>query len=118
MGYERAIERGGITLLLAMRMVPIVPFSLFGYVAGSARVPLWTFIWTTFVGYLPLTALFVYLGSRLEELSVNDPAIWLGAAGLIFFVFITRGSCRCGKHRGGSPIPPVEPPVPPAPPAD
>jgi len=90
MGYERAIERGGITLLLAMRMVPIVPFSLFGYVAGSARVPLWTFIWTTLVGYLPLTALFVYLGSRLEELSVNDPFIWLGAVALIAFLVITR----------------------------
>ncbi len=90
MGYESAIERGGVTLLLAMRLVPIVPFSLFGYVAGSARVPLTTFIWTTAVGYLPLTALFVYLGSRLEELSINDPAIWIAAAGLIFFILVTK----------------------------
>jgi uncharacterized membrane protein YdjX (TVP38/TMEM64 family) len=90
MTYERAVERGGLPLLLIMRMVPIVPFSLFSYVAGSARVPLGTFMWTTSIGYLPLTALFVYLGSRLEELSVTDPAIWLGAAGLIFFVLITR----------------------------
>ena len=38
--YERVVDRGGVTLLLACRMVPIVPFSLFSYVAGSARVPL------------------------------------------------------------------------------
>ncbi|MFN8112641.1 MAG: VTT domain-containing protein [Solirubrobacterales bacterium] len=88
--YEGVVERGGITLLLACRMVPIVPFSLFSYVAGSARVPLGTFMWTTAVGYLPLTALFVYLGSKLEELSPNDPAIWVGAVGLIFFVFVTK----------------------------
>lgn len=88
--YEGVVERGGVTLLLACRMVPIVPFSLFSYVAGSARVPLGTFMWTTAVGYLPLTALFVYLGSKLEELSPNDPAIWIGAAGLIFFVLVTR----------------------------
>ena len=88
--YEGVVERGGVTLLLACRMVPIVPFSLFSYVAGSARVPLGTFMWTTAVGYLPLTALFVYLGSKLEELSPNDPAIWVGAAGLIFFVLVTR----------------------------
>jgi uncharacterized membrane protein YdjX (TVP38/TMEM64 family) len=88
--YERLIKRGGITLLIAMRFVPIVPFSLFSYVAGSARVPLWTFLWTTAVGYLPLTVLFVYLGSRLESLSINDPAIWIGAAGLIFFILVTR----------------------------
>ena len=119
MGYERAIERGGITLLLAMRMVPIVPFSLFGYVAGSARVPLWTFIWTTLVGYLPLTALFVYLGSRLEHLSANDPAIWLGAAGLIFFIVITRRVMpMIGNGAEDPPAPPAEPPVPPVPPAD
>ena len=88
--YEGVIDRGGVTLLLACRMVPIVPFSLFSYVAGSARVPLGTFMWTTAVGYLPLTILFVYLGSKLEELSPNDPAIWIGAAGLIFFVLVTR----------------------------
>jgi uncharacterized membrane protein YdjX (TVP38/TMEM64 family) len=90
LGYERVIERGGITLLLAMRLVPIVPFSLFSYVAGSARVPLPRLIWTTAVGYLPLTALFVYLGSRLEELSLNDPLVWLGAIVLIALLLLTH----------------------------
>jgi uncharacterized membrane protein YdjX (TVP38/TMEM64 family) len=99
-GYDRVVERGGVTLLLACRMVPIVPFSLFSYVAGSARVPLRTFIWTTFVGYIPLTLLFVYLGSRLEELSPNDPAIWIGAAGLIFFVLVSRKVLPMLNDRG------------------
>jgi uncharacterized membrane protein YdjX (TVP38/TMEM64 family) len=76
---ERAIERGGATLLLAMRLIPIVPFSLFSYAAGAAHVPLWRFVWTTAVGYLPITALTVYLGSRLESLSVTDPLV-LGSA--------------------------------------
>jgi uncharacterized membrane protein YdjX (TVP38/TMEM64 family) len=89
-GYERAVERGGITLLLAMRLVPVVPFSLFSYVAGSARVPLRTFIWTTVVGYLPLTALFVLFGSRLEEISPTDPVLWGGAAVLIALLLVTR----------------------------
>ncbi len=80
---ERMVEAGGVTLLLGMRLVPVIPFSLFSMAAGAARADLFTFIWTTAVGYLPLTAVFVYLGSRLEELSPTDPVLWLGAAVLI-----------------------------------
>jgi uncharacterized membrane protein YdjX (TVP38/TMEM64 family) len=72
---EHAIERGGVTLLLAMRLIPIVPFSLFSIAAGAARVPMPRFLWTTLVGYLPITAIFVYLGSQLEELSPTDPLV-------------------------------------------
>lgn len=76
---ERAIERGGPTLLLAMRLIPILPFSIVSYAAGAARVPLWRFVWTTLLGYLPITALSVYFGTRLEGLSLTDPLV-LGSA--------------------------------------
>jgi uncharacterized membrane protein YdjX (TVP38/TMEM64 family) len=52
----RVIERGGRTGLLAARLIPIVPYSLVGYVAGAAEVPLWRFAWTTVVGSIPLCA--------------------------------------------------------------
>jgi uncharacterized membrane protein YdjX (TVP38/TMEM64 family) len=87
--FEQLAERGGVTLLLAMRLVPVVPFSLFSYAAGAARVPLGRFVWTTAIGYLPITAVFVYLGSRLEELSANDPVLWIGAAVLIGLLLLT-----------------------------
>ena len=88
--YERVVERGGATLLLAMRLIPIVPFSLFSYAAGSARVPLWRFSWTTFVGYIPITALFVYFGSQLEDLSPTDPILILGAIVLLAAIVIAH----------------------------
>jgi uncharacterized membrane protein YdjX (TVP38/TMEM64 family) len=87
--FELLAERGGVGLLLAMRLVPIVPFSLFSYAAGAAHVPLPRFMWTTVVGYLPLTAVFVYLGSRLEELSPTDPVLWIGALVLIVLILLT-----------------------------
>jgi len=80
---EAMIERGGATLLLAIRLIPIVPFSLSSYAAGAARVPLWRFVWTTAVGYLPITAITVYLGSRLEGLSATDPLVLGSAAALL-----------------------------------
>ena len=87
---EHAVEAGGATLLLGMRLVPVIPFSLFSMAAGAARADLLTFIWTTLVGYLPLTAVFVYLGSQLEELSPTDPILWLGAAVLIALLIVTH----------------------------
>src|SRR5215203_4714226 len=76
---ERAIERGGPTLLLAMRLIPILPFSIVSYAAGAARVPAGRFLWTTALGYLPITVLSVYFGTRLEGLALTDPLV-IGSA--------------------------------------
>jgi uncharacterized membrane protein YdjX (TVP38/TMEM64 family) len=84
--FERAeatIERGGATLLIAARLIPILPFSLVSYAAGAARVPPWRFVWTTAVGYLPITAISVYFGTRLEGLSLTDPLVLGSAAALL-----------------------------------
>ena len=86
--YEGMIERGGVTLLLAVRLIPIVPFSLAGYAAGAARVPLWRFFWTTLVGYMPITALAVYFGTRLEGLSLTDPLVFGSALAVIALLAI------------------------------
>jgi uncharacterized membrane protein YdjX (TVP38/TMEM64 family) len=87
---ERAVDEGGVTLLLAARLVPIVPFSLFSYVAGAAAAPRLRFMWTTAVGYVPITALAVYLGTSLEELSLTDPRIWIAVGGLLALLLLAR----------------------------
>lgn len=66
---EQRIERGGASVLIAARLIPIFPFSLVSYAAGAARVPVWRFVWTTAVGYLPITAISVYFGTQLDLLS-------------------------------------------------
>jgi len=86
---EARIERGGATLLLAVRLIPIVPFSLVSYAAGAARVPLWRFAWTTVVGFLPITAIAVYFGTRLEGLSLTDPLVL--ASGAILLLLLLAG---------------------------
>ncbi len=65
---ERRIERGGAKVLIGARLIPILPFSLVSYAAGAARVPTWRFLWTTAVGYLPITAISVYFGTKLDLL--------------------------------------------------
>jgi uncharacterized membrane protein YdjX (TVP38/TMEM64 family) len=91
---ERAIERGGPSLLIAMRLIPILPFSIVSYAAGAARVPAWRFIWTTAVGYLPITAIAVYFGTRLEGLSLTDPLVWGSALALLALLAVGHRAAR------------------------
>jgi uncharacterized membrane protein YdjX (TVP38/TMEM64 family) len=105
--FERAeamIERGGPTLLIAVRLIPIFPFSLMCYAAGAARVPVWRYLWTTAVGYLPITAISVYFGTRLEGLNLTDPLVLCTAGVLLALLlgghwFLHRGSAET-EQRG------------------
>ncbi len=97
---EQMVARGGAGALLAARLIPIVPFSLIGFVAGATRVPLVRFVWTTVVGFLPLTAACVYLGSRLESLHPSDPLVWVALAPLLLAVIAGVWAHR--RRNGGS----------------
>jgi uncharacterized membrane protein YdjX (TVP38/TMEM64 family) len=90
MRIERLIHRGGALALIGARLIPIVPFSLMGYVCGAARVPLWRFVWTTVIGYSAITAYFTYLGSKLEGFSAEDPIVWIGGGALLLGIFAVR----------------------------
>lgn len=96
---EATIERGGATLLLAIRLVPIVPFSLISYAAGAARVPIGRYLWTTAIGYLPITAIAVYFGTKLEGLSLTDPLVFGSAAALLILLWGGHRIARRGATR-------------------
>jgi uncharacterized membrane protein YdjX (TVP38/TMEM64 family) len=82
------MDRGGVSLLLSARLIPIVPFALVGYAAGATRVSVWRFSWTTVVGYLPLTAAVAYLGSQAQTLSTRDPLVWIAASALVAVIVV------------------------------
>lgn len=88
--FERMVERGGITLLIALRLLPIVPFSLISAAAGAARVPFGRYCWTTAVGFLPITALAVYLGTRLEGIRFTDPAVIGAVVGVVLLLVVAQ----------------------------
>lgn len=59
----------GAVTLLTMRFIPVIAFNLINYAAGLTRVSWGTFLWTTGVGILPLTALMVWMGAHMVTLS-------------------------------------------------
>ena len=61
------LEREGAFPLLAVRLIPLIPFNAVGLAAGTIRTPLWTYTWTTGLGILPLGATVSFLGSYLGE---------------------------------------------------
>jgi uncharacterized membrane protein YdjX (TVP38/TMEM64 family) len=93
-GAEQLIERSGAPALLLSRLVPFVPFSLVGYLAGAARVPLWRYTWTTFVGVMPITAAATYLGHALDNLSASDPLLWVAVGVIVLLSGLTVHSAR------------------------
>jgi uncharacterized membrane protein YdjX (TVP38/TMEM64 family) len=60
---DAAIEREGFRLVLLLRLSPLFPFNLLNYVLSLTRVRPGTYILASFIGMLPGTAMYVYLGS-------------------------------------------------------
>ena len=87
---HRLIARGGWPILLAGRLIPVVPYNVVSYAAGATRVPLRRFTWTTAVGVMPLTALTALLGQRLQEPRLNDPILWGVLLGVVALLALAR----------------------------
>jgi uncharacterized membrane protein YdjX (TVP38/TMEM64 family) len=110
---EALMERGGVPALLLMRLLPIVPFSWVGYVAGATHVPIVRFAWTSAIGAVPLIVIGVVLGSRLEHFSFTDPLLWAMLAGFAALVAISHPLTRRWQRSRGVVEPEPDPePVP------
>ncbi len=60
---DAAVGREGGKLVLLLRLSPLVPFNVLNYLLSVSRVRPGTYVLASFVGMLPGTALYVYLGS-------------------------------------------------------
>lgn len=72
------------TAQLLVRFLPIISFNLINYVAGAANVRFSTFLWTTALGILPVSAISAAVGSEmLDDASLS---VWVPIAGLACIV--------------------------------
>jgi uncharacterized membrane protein YdjX (TVP38/TMEM64 family) len=60
---DAAVTRQGFTLVLLLRLSPVFPFNVLNYALSLSGVRLRTYVLASFIGMLPGTALYVYLGS-------------------------------------------------------
>lgn len=65
---ERHLDREGSFYLLTLRMAH-APYTVINYLSGVLPISTSTFAWTTQVGLLPGTMIFVFVGTRLPTLA-------------------------------------------------
>lgn len=83
---DRGIEREGGLYLFALRLVPLFPFFLVNLGMGLTRLPLATYVWISWLGMLPGTAVYVNAGTQLA--SVDSSAGLLSPPVLISFALL------------------------------
>ncbi|MBA3269896.1 MAG: TVP38/TMEM64 family protein [Acidobacteria bacterium] len=60
---DAAVAREGFKLVFLLRLSPLFPFNVLNYALSLSRVSLLTYVTASFLGMLPGTAMYVYLGS-------------------------------------------------------
>ncbi|MHC5212028.1 MAG: TVP38/TMEM64 family protein [Planctomycetota bacterium] len=64
---DEAIGTSGFKIVLLLRLSPVFPFNLLNYSLGLTRVRLRDYLLASFIGMLPGTFLYVYLGSLVTS---------------------------------------------------
>lgn len=67
--FNRSVERHGAAFLVFIHYMAFVPFFLINILAGMTTITSWTFFWTTFVGLVPISFIYAFVGSRLQEIT-------------------------------------------------
>ena len=104
-GIDRAIEREGLKVVLLLRLSPIVPFNALNYALALTGVRLRDFVLGSWVGMLPGTLLYVWLGAGARSLAAiaagtsERPAVWLllfgaGLAAIAVAVWLVARAAR------------------------
>ncbi len=64
----QAVNQQSFTFIILCRISPILPFAIMNVVLSMMRVPFFQFIWAGFLGMLPRTLLFIWVGSTASAL--------------------------------------------------
>ncbi|SRR6266567_1877713 len=60
---DDAIGKRGAKLIFLLRLSPVIPFNLSNYLCGLTGVKFWSYVLASWVGMMPGTFLYVYIGT-------------------------------------------------------
>ena len=83
---DQAVAAGGFKIVLLTRLSPLFPFTLLNYAFGLTKVRFRDYALASWIGMLPGTVMYVYLGSTVKELAdVAAGNVEGGPARLVLF---------------------------------
>jgi uncharacterized membrane protein YdjX (TVP38/TMEM64 family) len=91
----------GFQVIFFLRLIPLVPFNVLDYVAGISKISLRDYILGTFLGIIPGTFAYVYLGSALTNIYSWQFA---SAVGLLVLLSLIPLLYRRWKGQPNSPV--------------
>ncbi|PCJ52498.1 MAG: hypothetical protein COA70_12170 [Planctomycetota bacterium] len=100
-----AVEKEGLKIITLVRLSPIFPFSIVNYAFGLTRAKLSHYVLGSFIGMLPGTLMYVYLGAAVGDITklaseglgdTGAAGLWLKYGGLaatiVVTVFVTKAA--------------------------
>lgn len=114
---QAGFNDNAVSYLLILRLIPLVPFWLVNIVPAMLNVSLRTFVWTTFVGIIPGSFVFVGLGNGLGQILAQGklPGIefilqWQIMGPLLLLALLSAAPIAYKRWRGGLPSGDENPP--------
>lgn len=78
---NQGIKKEGAFYLFALRLVPVVPFFVVNLLMGLMPIRLWVFYVVSQIGMLAGTAVYVYAGTELGQITalsdIMSPTLWI-----------------------------------------
>jgi uncharacterized membrane protein YdjX (TVP38/TMEM64 family) len=103
---DEAVAREGWKIVGLVRLSPVFPFNLLNYMFGLTRVSLRHYFFASWIGMLPGTVMYVYIGSLAGDLATlgaggrtRTPAEWaLYAFGFVATIAVVLYVTRLARH--------------------
>jgi uncharacterized membrane protein YdjX (TVP38/TMEM64 family) len=109
---DQAVSKSGFKVVLLLRLEPVfIPFALLNYGLGLTSIRLRDYVLASWLGMLPATILYVYLGSAVHKIGdlldgklpqsgvLGAVLFWSGLATAVILVFILGRIARNALHR-------------------
>ena len=106
---DEAVGKQGFKMVLLTRLSPVFPFNLLNYAFGLTKVRFRDYVLASWIGMLPGTIMYVYIGSAFKSLAevagereksaLEHVFFWGGlVVAIVVAVFVTRVARRALKE--------------------